>query len=99
MKYILQKDKKKRRLFQKVEKDQRVWKAILFDENQSEEKRHLAHKKLNELGRIGSKTKIKNRCLLSGRSKSVYRKFKISRIELRELALKGGIPGWTKVSW
>ena len=59
----------------------------------------MAHKNLIKLGKIGSRTKIHNRCLMSGRPKSVYRKFKISRIELRELALKGAIPGYTKKSW
>ena len=74
-------------------------KSIISDESQEENLRQLAYKKLNYVGKIGSKTKIHNRCLMSGRPKSVYRKFKISRIELRELALKGATPGYTKKSW
>ncbi len=99
MKYLIHKDKRKRKLFQKVEKTQRVLKSIISDESQEENLRQSAYKKLNYVGKIGSKTKIHNRCLMSGRSKSVYRKFKVSRIELRELALKGSIPGYTKKSW
>lgn len=99
MKYLIHKDKRKRKLFQKVEKTQRVLKSIISDESQEENLRQSAYKKLNYVGKIGSRTKIHNRCLMSGRSKSVYRKFKVSRIELRELALKGSIPGYTKKSW
>ena len=99
MKYIIQKDKRNRKLFHKVEKDQRALKSILFDERQDEKTRLLAHKNLIKLGKIGSRTKIHNRCIRSGRSNSVYRKFKISRIELRELARKGSIPGYTKKAW
>ena len=85
MKYLIQKDKRNRKLFHKVEKTQRALKSILFDERQDEEVRLLAHKH--------------NRCIRSGRSNSVYRKFKVSRIELRELSRNGSIPGYTKKSW
>ena len=99
MKYIIQKDKRNRRLFHKVEKTQRALKSVMFDERQNEEVRLLAHKNLIKLGKRGSRTKIHNRCIRSGRSNSVYRKFKISRIELRELSRNGSIPGYTKKSW
>ena len=99
MKHIIQKDKRNRKLFYKVEKDQRALKSILFDERQDEEIRLSAYKNLIKLGKIGSKTRVHNRCIRSGRSNSVYRKFKISRIELRELARNGSIPGYTKKSW
>ena len=74
-------------------------KSIIHNEYEDDKTRQLAHKKLSKLGRLGSRTKIHNRCLVTGRAKSVYRKFKISRIELRELALKGSIPGYSKKSW
>jgi small subunit ribosomal protein S14 len=54
---------------------------------------------LSELPRDASPTRLHNRCLLTGRSKAFLRKFKISRIMLRELALAGKIPGLKKASW
>ncbi len=54
---------------------------------------------LQRLPRDASPTRYRNLCALTGRSRSVYRKFKISRIKLRELALQGKIPGMRKASW
>ncbi len=54
---------------------------------------------LAKLPRSSSATRVRNLCALTGRSRSVYRKFKISRIMLRELALDGKIPGMRKASW
>ena len=54
---------------------------------------------LAKLPRDSSATRIKSMCALTGRSRAVYRKFKISRIKLRELALEGKIPGMRKASW
>ena len=99
MKYLIQKDKNRRNLFNKTEKTQRALKSIIYDDNYDIEKRLKAQQRLHKLGTRSSRTKIKNRCLRSSRAKSVYRKFKISRIELRESALKGEIPGYSKKSW
>lgn len=52
-----------------------------------------------KLPRDASPTRLHNRCMLTGRSKAVYRKFKVCRIQLRELALQGKIPGLKKASW
>lgn len=57
------------------------------------------HAGLARLPRDASPTRIRNLCALTGRSRGVYRKFKISRIKLRELALEGKIPGMRKASW
>jgi len=54
---------------------------------------------LQKLPRNSSRTRLNNRCSLTGRSRAYYRRFGISRIMLRELALKGQIPGVTKASW
>ena len=54
---------------------------------------------LQQLPRDASPTRLRNICALTGRSRGVYRKFKISRIKLRELALEGKIPGMRKASW
>ncbi len=63
------------------------------------EERELAKKRLAALPRNSAETRVRNRCLLTGRPRGVLSKFKLSRIKFRELALKGQIPGVTKSSW
>ena len=74
-------------------------KAIADDESKDETERLMARLKMAELPRNGNPTRIRNRCALTGRSRAYYRKFRLSRIMLRELANKGLIPGVTKSSW
>lgn len=69
------------------------------DETLPSEERFKARLKLAELPRNSSPTRVRSRCLLTGRPRAVYRKFKLSRIALRELASAGLIPGMTKSSW
>lgn len=76
-----------------------VLKAIAGDENRSDEERLMARLKMSELPRNANPTRVRNRCELTGRPRAYYRKFKLSRIMLRELANKGLIPGVTKSSW
>ncbi len=65
----------------------------------SPEDREAAYKKLAKMGRDASPTRQRNRCELTGRSRGYLRKFGLSRIKFRELALQGEIPGVTKASW
>src|ERR1700730_5755297 len=74
-------------------------KAIAGDRTAPEDERFVAQLKLSEMPRNSSRTRIRNRCELSGRPRGVYRKFKLSRIALRELASSGQIPGMVKSSW
>ena len=74
-------------------------KAIANDESREETERLIARLKMAELPRNGNPTRIRNRCELTGRSRAYYRKFRLSRIMLRELANKGLIPGVVKSSW
>jgi len=74
-------------------------KAITEDMNVVPEERFAAQLKLAKLPRNSSKTRIHHRCELSGRPKAYYRKLKLSRIALRELANFGQVPGMTKASW
>lgn len=74
-------------------------KAITEDMRLPPEERFAAHLKLAKLPRNSSKTRVHHRCELSGRPKAYYRKVKMSRIALRELANFGQIPGMTKASW
>ena len=74
-------------------------KAIADDESKDETERLIARLKMAELPRNGNPTRIRNRCELSGRPRSNYRKNKLSRIALRELGSKGLVPGLVKSSW
>jgi small subunit ribosomal protein S14 len=74
-------------------------KAIAEDMKVPPEERFNARLKLAKLPRNSSKVRIHHRCELSGRSKGFYRKTKLSRIALRDLANFGQIPGMTKASW
>jgi small subunit ribosomal protein S14 len=74
-------------------------KAVANDESRPLEERFDARLKLAELPRNSSKTRIRNRCVLTGRPRAYYRKLQMSRIALRDLASAGQIPGMTKSSW
>jgi small subunit ribosomal protein S14 len=74
-------------------------KAIVMDRTLPVEDRFDATIKLAALPRNGAKVRIKLRCELSGRARANYRKFKLSRIALRDLASNGQIPGMVKASW
>ena len=74
-------------------------KAVAADKSLDETERLIARLKMAELPRNANPTRVRNRCELTGRSRAYYRKFKLSRVMLRELANKGLIPGVTKSSW
>jgi len=74
-------------------------KAIAIDRTAPPDERLAAQLKLAKLPRNGSATRVRNRCALTGRPRGYYRKFKLSRIALRELASAGQIPGMVKSSW
>jgi len=74
-------------------------KAIANDESLPLEERFEARLKLAELPRSSSAVRIRNRCEVTGRPRAYYRKFRLARVMLRDLANKGMIPGLTKSSW
>ena len=74
-------------------------KAVANNESLPLEERFEARLKLAELPRSSSKTRIRNRCLVTGRPRAYYRKLKMSRISLRDLGSAGLIPGLVKSSW
>ena len=74
-------------------------KKIIMDKKIPLEERFKAQMKLSSLPRNSSKTRVRNRCQITGRPHGVYRKLKISRIALRQLGLEGKIPGMIKASW
>lgn len=74
-------------------------KAIIHNRELTAEERFKAQLDLNKLPKNASPVRIHNRCELTGRPKAYYRKFRVSRIALRELASRGQIPGVVKSSW
>ena len=95
----INKNERRKKLVQKYASKYAKLKAIADDESKDETERLIARLKLAEVPRNGNPTRIRNRCELTGRSRGYYRKFRLSRIMLRELANKGLIPGVTKSSW
>jgi small subunit ribosomal protein S14 len=74
-------------------------KAKAADESLDENERLIARLKMAEVPRNGNPTRIRNRCELTGRPRAYYRKFRLCRVQLRDLANKGLIPGVVKSSW
>ena len=74
-------------------------KKIIMDKKISLEERFKAQQKLSKMPRNSAKIRVMNRCQITGRPHGVYRKLKISRIALRELASQGKVPGMVKSSW
>jgi len=72
---------------------------IVYDSRASDEAKEQARLKLQKLPRDASPVRIRNRCALTGRPRGVYRKFGLGRNKLRDLALKGEVPGIIKASW
>jgi small subunit ribosomal protein S14 len=95
----INKNEKRKKLAKKFAGRISRLKAQANDESLDETARLMARLKLAEVPRNGNPTRIRNRCELTGRSRAVYRKFRLSRIMLRELGNKGLIPGLTKSSW
>ena len=90
---------KRKKLAAKYAKKRAALTAIVKSETASDEDKHEAMLKLGKLPRNSSPVRIRNRCVVSGRPRGYYRKFGLSRIALRELGLRGEVPGLTKSSW
>jgi small subunit ribosomal protein S14 len=95
----IQRNEKRKRLSAKYAKVRAELKAILKDPGTADDAFYAAQKKLQKLPRNSSPTRIRNRCSMSGRPRAYIGKFGVSRIQFRELALAGKIPGVTKSSW
>ena len=95
----INKNERRKKLVQQNAAKYAKLKGIANDGSRDETERLMARLKMAELPRNGNPTRIRNRCELTGRSRAYYRKFRLSRIMLRELANKGLIPGVVKSSW
>jgi|TARA_B110000495_G_C22720379_1_gene423222 small subunit ribosomal protein S14 len=98
-KSVVERNKKRIRLSEKFSDKRANLKAVSKDNSLSAEERFEAQLKLAQLPRNSSKVRVRLRCEISGRGRSNYRKFRMSRIALRELASQGMIPGMVKSSW
>ncbi|MEO6606940.1 MAG: 30S ribosomal protein S14 [Aestuariivirga sp.] len=90
---------KRRALSKRFDSKRKRLKAIVMKKDTSMEERFKAALTLAEMPRNSAKNRIRNRCELTGRPRSVYRKLRLSRIALREMANSGLIPGMVKSSW
>jgi small subunit ribosomal protein S14 len=96
---MINRDVKRLRVAEKFAAKRAALKAIIDDSSKTDEERYEARLKLQQLPRDASPTRKRNRCAITGRSRGVFRKFGLGRMKLRELAMKGEIPGMTKASW
>jgi len=95
----VEKNKKRIKLAKKYEAKRKKLKKIVMDKKVNLNERFEAALKLAKLPKNSAKNRIRNRCEITGRPHGYYRKLKMSRIALRELASMGKIPGMTKSSW
>lgn len=95
----IQRNIKRQKLVAKFAAKKAELKSILKDPNTSDEDFFAAQRKLCKIPRNASKIRVRNRCSITGRPRAFIRKFGVSRITFRELALDGKLPGVTKSSW
>lgn len=96
---LINRDAKRRKVVAKFAAKRAELMAVMNDSKRSEDERAEARLKFEALPRNASPTRLRNRCRLTGRPRGVYRKFGLARNKLREMALRGEVPGMTKASW
>lgn len=96
---MVEKNKRRERMSQNKAETRAALKAIIKNKETPMEERFDAVQRLARMPRNSAKVRVRNRCELTGRPRGVYRKFKLCRIKLRDLASAGQIPGVVKSSW
>ena len=96
---MVERQKKRQRMVAQYAARRAALKAVADDADRPMDERFRARLKLAKLPRNSSATRLKNRCLVTGRPRSYYRKLKMSRIALREMGNDGKVPGMVKSSW
>jgi small subunit ribosomal protein S14 len=92
-------EQKRRKTVEKFKAKRAALFEVLHNVKASDEDKEAARTQLQKLPRNASPTRLRNRCALTGRPRGVYRKFGLGRIKLRELAMRGEVPGVIKASW
>jgi small subunit ribosomal protein S14 len=96
---VVNRDQKRRKTVAKFAARRTALLATIDDSKRSDEDRQEAREQLQQLPRNASPVRLRNRCRLTGRPRGVFRKFGLARNKLREIALRGEIPGLIKASW
>jgi small subunit ribosomal protein S14 len=96
---VINRDLKRRKTVKKFAKKRAELQAVIDNAKISDDDRFAARQRLQQLPRDSSPTRLRNRCKLTGRPRGVFRKFGLGRNMLREIALRGEIPGVVKASW
>ncbi|CUB03875.1 30S ribosomal protein S14 [Marinomonas aquimarina] len=96
---MIQREAKRTKLVAKYAEKRAALKAIINDVNASDDEKWEATLKLQALPRDSSSSRQRNRCQVTGRPHGVFRRFGLSRIKLREAAMRGDVPGLKKASW
>lgn len=96
---LINREAKRRRLVKKYAAKRTALKVIIQDVARDEEERAAARQRLQELPRNSSESRLRNRCQMTGRPRGVFRKFGLCRNKIRELAMRGEVPGVVKASW
>jgi small subunit ribosomal protein S14 len=96
---VINRQEKREKLVKKFAAKRAVLVKIINDQSYSEEERFQARLKLQALPRNANPTRLRNRCAITGRPRGVYSKFGLGRNKLREIAMRGEVPGMVKASW
>ncbi|AGF50143.1 small subunit ribosomal protein S14 [Candidatus Kinetoplastibacterium blastocrithidii TCC012E] len=96
---LINRDIKRTKLVNKFAVKRAQLKSIIDDQSKGDEERYQARLQLQQLPRNSNPTRQRNRCVVTGRPRGVFRKFGLARHKLREMAMKGEIPGMIKASW
>lgn len=96
---LVNREQKRREAVKKFASKREQLMALINDQKLSPEDRYEARLKMQKLPRNASPVRLRNRCALTGRPRGVYRKFGLARGKLREIAMRGEIPGVIKASW
>jgi len=96
---MVEREKRRGRIVKRYAAKRAQLKELIRSPKTSAEDRLAAQAKLQSLPRDASPSRLRNRCQITGRSRGVYRKFGLARQKIREVAMRGEIPGLTKASW
>ena len=96
---LINRDIKRAKLAEKFAAKRAALKATIDDQSKSDEERYEARLQLQQLPRNANPTRQRNRCVITGRPRGVFKKFGLTRHKVREMAMRGEIPGMTKASW
>ena len=96
---MINRELKRERMVKKYAAKRAALQTVIQDQAKSEEERYQARLQLQQLPRDSSPSRQRNRCAITGRPRGTYRKFGLARSKLREIALRGEVPGLVKASW